>query len=219
VTGVATLFGVRMTQKHSERKDDQNRRSIMLQKKRQIYSELMGQKKTVVQTHISYHATNIYKASLNYIHNCQSICHIVDPKLFQQYQEEDRLCNDLIQQNAVNGKDLWMIIGLIQVTFNSSPKLEDFITKIAQIEEILEDLDQKINAEAREHLNDINVEAKSLSLGSLLEWYKTRDKIITFWRDDRNKDCKKQTDALEAGIDDLLRYLKDQIQEDESSTP
>jgi hypothetical protein len=216
VTGVITLCGVKMTQKHSEKKEEQNHKMIILQNKKQIYSELMGLKRPLAQTHLSYHSSNIALAYLNYIYNCQKICNFVkgtDSTSFKMYQEEDRQCKDLILRNAENEKDLWKIIGLIQVTFGHSQKLEDSIINISKIEERLVEFNRKIDEET----NHYHEEFRGGPSGNSIQWIQTKEEIITSWKNSRISDARVQTDSLESEIDDLLKCLKDQIQEEGSA--
>ena len=217
VTGFITLYGVKMTQKHGEKKEEQNRKSTMLQKKKQVYSELMGLKKPLIQTHQSFHRSNIQMCYLNFAQNCRSICNQDVSTLFQLYQEEARKCNDIILKGAENERDLWRTIGLIQVMFSNSSILNDSIANISKIEKELEELNKKVSNEKSNYLKDINNERKSLSSQTHFQWIQTKDEIINSWRDSRSNDAKEQTNALESGIDDLLKCLKDQIQEEGSA--
>jgi len=217
VTGGIALIGIKMTQNHDERKEEKIRKSTMLQKKKQVYSELMGLKKLLVTIKQSFYISNIQASYLNYGYICKLICKEDDSTPFQMYQEEVRLRNELELNSAESEKDLWTTIGLVQVTFSNSSILKDSIANIARIEKELDKFEKKIYDEDHNNSNDINEEDDSLISENPDLWIQKKGEFITSWRNDRSNDAEEQTNALDSGIDDLLKCLKDQIEAEEES--
>ena len=228
LTGIFTLLGVLLgtylTQTSIDNRDEKSRKKLNLQNKKQIYSDLMGIKRSAIRTLGLFILAETQRLFLNCQYLCIATCESkinIDKTLSQNVwgkaQEIEKRSVDLIIKNINNEKDLWKAIGLVQTNFENSQKLKDSIINISSIEEKFFDFNGTIADETNEIINDIKKDITNLTSDNCAQWTQEKGEFITSWKNDRVKDATEQIYVLDSGIDDLLKCLKDQINAEESA--
>lgn len=185
--------------------ENQRAKSTELQRRQQTFSQLQGQRNLVTQYYVS---DNMAFIQANYCIMLRKVADKfgrVQKESYDRMQEEGLRSEIGAEELAIElgkaQKDLWEIIGKIQVLFNDTNKLKDFIQKIEDSEKKFEDFENKLKGEFEKGLQDINIEILSSTHGSA-----TSD-----WPKSKEIELKVIVGEFRRHIDDLLGYLKEKI--------
>lgn len=180
-------------------------KSTDLQHRQQTFSQLKGQRNSVTQFHISYNMAFIQSNYCIMLRKVADKLGGVVKESYDRMQEEGIRSGIRAAELAIElgnaQKDLWEIIGKIQVLFNDTSKLKDYIQEIENSEKKFEDFEDKLKGEFEKGLPDINVEKLNSTTGSA-----TSD-----WPKSKEIELKVIVGEFRGHIDDLLGYLKKEI--------
>jgi len=214
------------------------------QRMQQAYSELMGHKYMILQIYDSYfnsfigsellnrcsyitaisevdysHITEITKNDINKRERAinQNINDIIkDSTEYKFAMEADNRCRELELKLGESYERLWTTIGLIQVVFSDTSKLEKLI-KLIDIPTD-ENAKGKIFDNFSATISDIDLEFKRELLkkavksphGTKIESEQMQNDALKL-HDERHLELKSKIKDFESRIDDLLKYLKAEI--------
>ncbi|MDD4161291.1 MAG: hypothetical protein PHW87_02290 [Methanothrix sp.] len=166
--------------------------------RKQVYSQLIGEKILFVQLYVSYFwmyaQREFCEASCVLSENDKSSHDKQEKKnqMQEEYLRAKKKCEDLALEVAKGSRDFWRIIGLVQTAFPNTNKLNKLIENIKNIENDLQHFEEKLSKKPIEIQNEDQIKIYYKNL------YQNEFRLLI-------------EDNLETSIDTLLNYLKEEI--------
>jgi len=179
-----------------------------LQRRQQIYSQLIGQKSLLIQCYRSFYTSfilatvnDVLGVSIEHLSKAE-ITEYLDYKYNKYIKSGDferEKFMDLSIELAKSKRDLWEIIGLLQVLFHLNEELINIIEQIRISEEKFEELAKDILREFEELMpKDSITQTELFQLSSeIIDLKQEKEKEFTVLEDD-----------MKSEIDRILQYIK-----------
>lgn len=182
------------------------------QGRQQVYSQLKGQKQLITQLYASFfmatiqlfHCSNIRRVVENRIVSGEKPAGILGDNYYRVIDEELRSAeraDNLLLELGKSSQGLWEIIGKIQVLFDDTENLTNWIKKIEDSEKGFEIFETGLKNERKIRSPDVLVQISNSNFRCVTE----------DWPEEKEEELKKTIDNFRTKIDGLLEHLKTEI--------